>query len=288
MNFSTAIIGAGKLGSALALAFHKQNVLKYIVDNSEIARGKAKSLIDDFSAILSSIEHINVLPQLIFLTVSDDLIEQTAQNLADTFGNQLKGKFIIHCSGSLSLKVLSSCKQYGAFTVAVHPYQTFFKLSDNLLSGIAWSIRSESNTDIIESLIKKTGGKPYVIKDDESLLSFYHSSAVVSSNFMTSLISLAREIANFSEIDGNKFMPPIISTTIENNFNADEFPLTGPYARGDIETIERHLKALSKQPQLKRAYVYMALATLEQIQFHKSADDNIVNEMREILNKNLK
>lgn len=287
MELSTCIIGVGRLGSALAMAFHKQNNLKYLVDVSDIARQKIKTILLDFNNVLSDLKSIDELPQFIFLTVNDDLIELTAEYVANNFCEKIKGKYIIHCSGSMPVKILDSCKQCGAFTASIHPYQTFYHLSDDLLQGIAWSIRSDYNTEIIKQLIEQIGGIPYVINDDDDTLSFYHSSAVVASNFMTALISLAREMASLANIDGNSFMPPIIKTTIENSFNSQEFPLTGPYARGDLKTIKRHLDSLSPYPELKRSYVYMALATLEQIRFHKSFDDEIVSEMRAILLKTL-
>jgi predicted short-subunit dehydrogenase-like oxidoreductase (DUF2520 family) len=40
-------------------------------------------------------------------------------------------------------------------------------------------------------------------------------------------------------------------------------PLTGPFARGDVETIETHLEMLKDDPELERLYKVMADATLD-------------------------
>ena len=69
-----------------------------------------------------------------------------------------------------------------------------------------------------------------------------------------------------ADIPKTEFIPPIAYTTLYNASKAYEegtFPLTGPIARGDLNTILKHIESLNNFPPLKNAYIYFTLATLE-------------------------
>jgi len=62
-------------------------------------------------------------------------------------------------------------------------------------------------------------------------------------------------------------IPPIVKTTLENNLHSlsdeKEMPMTGPFARGDFETIRLHLESLKKEPELLKIFCYLSLAANE-------------------------
>jgi predicted short-subunit dehydrogenase-like oxidoreductase (DUF2520 family) len=66
----------------------------------------------------------------------------------------------------------------------------------------------------------------------------YHAGAAIASNF---LVTLYRASAGLFEAAGAppEALVPLLERTIENGFE-----LTGPIARGDWETVERHRAAL--------------------------------------------
>ena len=75
--------------------------------------------------------------------------------------------------------------------------------------------------------------------------------AAVSSNFLVTLYRVAAELVGEAGAPPEALVP-LMTRTIENGFE-----LTGPIARGDWETVERHRAALSATP---HARVYDALA----------------------------
>jgi predicted short-subunit dehydrogenase-like oxidoreductase (DUF2520 family) len=285
MKYSVGIIGYGKLGSTLSSAFSDMDNLKWIVDNDVAKLSLAKEFKSSIN-LFNSIEEIEVIPEYIFITVLDSEIENVAKLLAEKFQVSLKNKFIIHCSGAYSLDILSSCEKFGANTANLHPYQTFYYPSKELLKGCGWSIQAKWNHESLFKLVESLGGNPVVAEEDEKLRALYHCSAVIASNFMNTLLSLSAEVATLAKIDPKKFIPAIVNTTVKNNLNNlgnNEFPLTGPFARGDIETIKKHINALSDYPDLLKQYSLIALATLEKSYHNKMIDSDKYQQIKDIL-----
>jgi len=288
MSKSVSFIGYGKLGSVLSSFLTQRCYLMWIMDSNEEAGNKAESTFSGVK-VYSAINEIIDVPDYIFLTVEDSVIEKIAIKLAEHLNKKLKGCLVIHCSGALPVSLLNSCKDNGADIAVIHPYQTFYYPSEDLFDSIGWSIRSDNRSRELEELIISIGGVPIVLPDDDKITSLYHCSAVVSSNFLNTLLSTSEEIAQLSGIPAEKFIPQIVKTTIENNLRTDskEFPITGPYARADVRTIINHIKALKPYPHLLKSYCYFALATIEKLKHEKLADERILNEMEKLLKKNL-
>ncbi|ROL61995.1 DUF2520 domain-containing protein [Bacteroidetes/Chlorobi group bacterium ChocPot_Mid] len=286
MKKSLGVIGYGKLGSNLSNLFAKEFSVAWIIDSNQKTRKIASKKLPNVK-ILSSFKKVPDLPDYIFLTVEDSSIGNLAIEISEYFKEKLKKKLVLHCSGALSLGILNPLKKYGADIAVIHPYQTFYYPSENLLSGIGWSIRSENRSEELKKLITKLGGIPFVMNDDDKQTALYHCSAVVASNFLNTLLSTAKEIAKLAGIPAEMFIPQIINTTIENNFsqikNKKDFPLTGPYSRADLKTIKKHIKALQKHPFLLKSYCYMALSTIEKIKSEKMSDQNKITEIESLI-----
>ena len=85
----------------------------------------------------------------------------------------------------------------------------------------------------------------------DSARTLYHAGAVFASNYV---VTLQRAASLLFESAGAppEALEPLMRRTIENGFE-----LTGPIARGDLETVERHLAALQGTG---HADLYTALA----------------------------
>lgn len=259
---SIGIIGAGKLGSVLSIAFGKQ--LRWIVCHTEIQAKELRKSFPDIS-VYSSIRQITDTCEVVFLTVPDMRIKETAENFSTTLGDTFRGKMIVHCSGALGLDALDSCRALDMRTIAAHPYQTFTGKDSSALSGIAWGIESEKDDEYrISSLVTSLGGIPVILSPStRANKAVYHASAVVASNFVTMLVEVAGEFAAKAGIS-DVFLAPIIRRAIENSLEALHRgappPLTGPIARADVTTLELHRKALENTP-LWELYSILSRAT---------------------------
>jgi predicted short-subunit dehydrogenase-like oxidoreductase (DUF2520 family) len=191
----------------------------------------------------------------------------------------------------LDYRILDCSKKYNAIIGTAHPYQTFFYPEISNFNNIGWGISSDKNIDIISDFIKSIGGNPVdisILPNDKKAL--YHCSAVVASNFLSSIITLSKNIAFDYGINPQDFLPGIINTTLENNINTisnpEVFPLTGPIARGDSEAIKMHINALKDKEYAMNAYIYFSLATLElALHYNFINEEKYITMRKELLNE---
>jgi predicted short-subunit dehydrogenase-like oxidoreductase (DUF2520 family) len=92
----------------------------------------------------------------------------------------------------------------------------------------------------------------------------YHASAALASNYLVTLISEAATLwqaFGLTREDGLHALLPLVQQTVANLKNlTPEEALTGPIARGDADTVCKHLQALPDDT--KALYRQLALATI--------------------------
>jgi predicted short-subunit dehydrogenase-like oxidoreductase (DUF2520 family) len=166
--------------------------------------------------------------QLRLLCVPDRAIAEVAQSIAP-------GPWVAHVSGGTPLAALDPhVKRF-----SVHPLQTLtLARGPEQLDG-AWAATTAESDDAHARalwLAQTLGLRPFALADDRRTL--YHAGAAIASNF---LVTLHRAAAQLFEEAGAppEALVPLMTRTIENDFD-----LTGPIARGDWETVERHRTAL--------------------------------------------
>ena len=101
-------------------------------------------------------------------------------------------------------------------------------------------------TDALMELASDIGGQPSLISSDGKVL--YHAAAVMACNYLTALLDASVTLCGRAGIDEETALAalsPLVGATLENATKlgtADA--LTGPIARGDAQTIARHIDAL--------------------------------------------
>jgi predicted short-subunit dehydrogenase-like oxidoreductase (DUF2520 family) len=79
----------------------------------------------------------------------------------------------------------------------------------------------------------------------------YHAAAVVASNYLPVLLALAARLLVHAGVDEDDAVPallPLMRGTLDNVAELGIGPaLTGPVARGDIETVRLHLRMLPER-----------------------------------------
>jgi predicted short-subunit dehydrogenase-like oxidoreductase (DUF2520 family) len=282
------IIGAGQVGSLLAHFAFKNKRMSWIIARNEKRIDNLCNLEIPEFFILNSCEQIFKLPNITIICVNDNEIQNVVNKLCELFGKKLKSKIILHTSGFLNKDVLDKCKKFGALTGACHPYQTFYDNKIEILNGIGWGIDCEpENFEQFSEIIRFFRGEPvYLDNCTPERKALYHLSAVAASNFLSGVIQLAKQIAFESGINAEDFIPQITKQTLDNsikNLNKHDFPLTGPYARGDYEAIETHIKSLGQNKSLIEIYCYSSLATLELSFINKLINNENYKKIKKIL-----
>ena len=88
----------------------------------------------------------------------------------------------------------------------------------------------------------------------------YHAAAVFGSNYVAAVLDIAAELMQRAGVDDVRNDLVALAGSAIRNWSAQAGPerFTGPAARGDRATIERHLAALAREPQLASVYELLA------------------------------
>lgn len=252
---TVGFIGAGTLARALAPALAIAGVPVIAVASRTSAH--ADELADCLSDAIAYRHPQQVADhaKLVFLTVPDDAIERVCASITWT-----PETAVVHCSGAQSLAPLASARTAGADVGAFHPLQTLAHAArPHPFRGVAFAVEASSSdlTARLVRLAEHLGGTAGTIDSSDKPL--YHASAVLASNYLVTLLATAAELwrgLGATRERGLQALLPLVRGTVDN-LEAVGFPdaLTGPIARGDVDTVRLHLDALrASQPQLVPLY----------------------------------
>lgn len=260
-----AVIGAGTLGTAVAVMLERAGHGIVAVSGRSGTRERASSYLPD-TPLLEPTEAAAVA-ELVVIGTPDDVIEETVVSLAAAVAVGA-GTWVAHLSGSLGLDVLAGARGAGAGILAIHPLQTFPDVDSALerLPGCSIAVTAEGEDGYLlgERLAGDLRGLPFRLSDE--LRPLYHAAAVFASNYLVTSSAIAESLFAAAGVpDPARAMAPLQRASLEHVERLGPArALTGPAVRGDAGTIRRNLEALGRHaPELVPAYVAMARATLD-------------------------
>ena len=103
--------------------------------------------------------------------------------------------------------------------------------------------------------------RPFAVP--ETRRAAYHAAAAIASNFLVALEESAAELAERAGVeDAREILAPLVLRSAANWADRGDEALTGPIARGDEATVERHREALRElAPELLGLYDALAERT---------------------------
>ena len=185
-------------------------------------------------------------PELVLLCVPDRAIAEVAAATP-------AGPWVAHVSGATPLAALDPHER----RFSVHPLQTFTRSrGPEQLDGAFAAVTAETDEARAAGfwLARTLGLEPFALADGRRAL--YHAGAAIASNY---LVTLRRAAGDLLEAAGAPpdALDPLMRRTIENGFE-----LTGPIARGDWETVDKHVAAIrAARPELEEMYRILAETT---------------------------
>ncbi|NIQ93220.1 MAG: DUF2520 domain-containing protein [Desulfuromonadales bacterium] len=267
MRFS--LIGPGRLGQAVARRLYEAgHEIEAVIGRdlgraAEAARfiGASGREATDLGAVGES--------ELVLLAVPDDA-------LADVAGCLLNEKLgrtdtvLVHFSGIHCADIL--LEQAGsaeAGVLSIHPLQTFAdpRRGYAALPGTPCAIEGNQHLmDMAERVVEALGGIPFHLESDRKAL--YHAAACITSNYLVTLVATAEKLlagCGFSGAEARRLLGPLLQTTARNVAEVGPADaLTGPIARGDTQTVDKHLQALSLlAPEQGELYRLLGRLTIE-------------------------
>jgi predicted short-subunit dehydrogenase-like oxidoreductase (DUF2520 family) len=279
-----SIIGAGRLGCALALAFASRGyTIEALVARNVRHAKRAAELVGTHPLALSSTQ-LRQLPRsdILFITTPDDHIKEVAAELAAMIDSDkrkksgvkeekgTRGRTALHASGALSSNALQSLRDAGFATGSMHPLVSVSDSvhgAESLGSAFFCVEGTPIAVSVARSLVRALGAQSFSISAGDKAL--YHAAAVTASGHMTALFDIAMEMlarCGLTKSRARKVLLPLLKSTLENLYTTDPArALTGTFARADTATVRRHLAALrsSSLPEALAAYRLLGKRSLQ-------------------------
>ena len=234
-----AVVGAGRAGGSLASAARAAG-MDVTVGSRELDPAGAA---------------------IVLLCVPDDAIQEACEAAAASLEH---GTFVGHVSGATGLDALSSAAAVGCETFSLHPLQTIPTSATDLAGApCAISASSPAGSAVARGLAERLGMRPFDVPEEGRAA--YHAAASMASNFLIALEESAAHLMKSAGVeDAREVLAPLVLRTAANWADSGSAALTGPIARGDEDTVARHLEALAEHaPELRPLYDALAERTRE-------------------------
>jgi len=217
-----------------------------VIENVQIigGRGRVGSTV---SARLSERGvRLDTPPELVLLCVPDRAIAEVAAEVAP-------GPWVAHVSGATPLRALEPHVR----RFSLHPLLSITRdRGPEHLDG-GWAAVTAERREALGTgfwLAETLGLRPFELADEKRAA--YHAAAAIASNYLVTLRESAGSLLESADVP-TEALDPLLRSVIANGYE-----LTGPIARGDWETVERHLEAIREtRPELEELYVALARAT---------------------------
>ena len=228
---SIAVVGAGRLGTALAAALRACGL--------------------SVAGPLGREPQLDAATTLVLLCVPDGEIAAAAAGVPE-------GVLVGHCSGATTLEPLAGHEAF-----SLHPLMTVPAGSPpEAFHGAAAAVDGSTPRALAtaEALASRLGMRPmHVAAADRAA---YHAAASIASNFLVTLEAAAERLAATAGVD-RQALAPLVRAAVETWAElGPERALTGPIARGDEATVEGQRAALlERAPELLPLFDALADAT---------------------------
>ncbi len=291
------MIGAGKVGTVLGLVFVERGdrIVSVISRTSASARRAGRYL-----GCRSVATTLTALPEgvdLLLIATPHAAVAEVVRDLASLPGRSFRGVAVCHASGMLTSSVLEPLRRRGATVFSFHPLQTFprsYPPGAILASipGITYGVDGSSAALRAARVVaRRLGGRVLTIPPERREL--YHAACVVASNHLTALMRVLEEMAGAARGTAGAWFPafaPIIAATLRNNARTGPTgALSGPVARGGLDTVDRHCIAVrTVTPHLFPIFSALTLETIRLARRKGSITERRAQEMVALIRRHLR
>jgi predicted short-subunit dehydrogenase-like oxidoreductase (DUF2520 family) len=288
-SHSVAVVGAGRLGTALARALDACGYEVRALVSRKGAHARRAAERAGVGALALGAGELERLPAagLLFITTPDDVIEETAGRLASL--SALKSRVALHASGALSSEVLAPLRARGLAVGSMHPLASVSDAAAGAegLRRAFYCVEGDARaTRAARRVVRDLGGETFTISPDDKAL--YHAAAVMSAGHVVALFDVAVDTlkrCGLSDSRARKILLPLLRSVADNlAHHAPARALTGSFARADVQTVRKHLRALAELEDSDALAVYELLGE-HSLTLAQSADPALVEVIRRELKK---
>jgi predicted short-subunit dehydrogenase-like oxidoreductase (DUF2520 family) len=262
------IVGAGNLAGALAVSLRAvgYRIDQIVSRGSEASLRRARRLAREVGASAVSVARAQIRAEVVWLCVPDGAIASAAASL--TGASDWQGKVALHSSGALTSDELNVLRQRGAAVASVHPLMTFVRGSRPSLAGVPFAIEGTPKAvRAARAIVLQMRGQSFTISKQQK--EAYHAWGMFASPLLTALLAASERVAGAAGVSrkaARERMLPILRQTLANYARLGApGSFSGPITRGDVATVEKHLRVLRRIPGAQEIYVALARAALRDL-----------------------
>jgi predicted short-subunit dehydrogenase-like oxidoreductase (DUF2520 family) len=263
-----SIVGPGRFGSALAINLKQAgwDVARIGVRANAGRLSEARKLARKVAAEVVRVGETSLPQGLVWITVPDSAIGAVAAQLA---GQQSwTGMTVFHSSGALTSGELEPLRKKGARVASVHPGMTFVRKAIPKLQGVPFGIEGDAAAlRVARRVIADVGGISVTIRKEHKVL--YHAFDAFASPLLIALMATLEEVGKAAGIPERKLRSMaglLLRQTLENYLqHGAAAAFSGPFVRGDVEIVRRHLEELRKVPLARDAYAALARVAVKHL-----------------------
>lgn len=293
---TVAIIGAGRLGTALALALNESGYrIKALVARHTRHAQRAAALLPNSQAFALNLNQLDALPatELLFITTPDDQISATAARLVrklPTLHTSRQMRLAFHASGALASDALHVLRDRGFAVGSMHPLASISEPQTGAESLRRAFYCIEGDRQAVKAarrIVRALGAHSFSINTRDK--SLYHAAAVISSGHAVALFDLACALltrCGLKKTAARDVLLPLLQSTLNNlSTQTNARALTGTFARADLSTVRSHISALQKTHGEEDALAIYALLGRRSLKLaaEQGADVKALREIERVL-----
>ncbi len=247
-----ALVGPGRAGTTIARALVARGWTAVAVAGRDPESRSVRDVAARLGAERRPVADVARGAQLVLIATPDAAIADAARALAPGLE---PGALVLHLSGACLLDELGKLAQVrpDVRVGSLHPLQSL-PSPDVGVARLVGAWCAVDGPDEVERIAVSLGMRPFRV--DAEHRAAYHASACVASNHLVALVGQAARLAEQAGVPAEALLPLVRATVDNIEALGVRDALTGPVARGDVDTVTRHLDAL---PADERA-AYRALA----------------------------
>ncbi|MGH3699524.1 MAG: Rossmann-like and DUF2520 domain-containing protein [Pseudonocardiaceae bacterium] len=264
-RLAVGVVSAGRVGSVLGAALTGAGHV--VVGVSAVSRAslrRAANLLPDAPVLPP--DDVVRRSDLVLLAVPDEVLPGLVVGLART-GAFRAGQIVVHTSGARGVDLLASAIVVSVLPLALHPAMTFTGRAEDVArlaaSCVGVTVADETGWSVGEALVLEMGAEPVRVPPEARPL--YHAALAHGSNHLATLVRDAVDaLEHAGVVPAERLLGPLLEATLDNTLRHGDRALTGPVARGDLDTVRLHLRVLAESaPELLEPYRAQAARTAD-------------------------
>jgi predicted short-subunit dehydrogenase-like oxidoreductase (DUF2520 family) len=259
-----ALVGPGRAGTAVALALTGRGWRPVAVAGRSPDAPSTRAVGARLAAPAVEVADAGHEADVVIVATPDAAIADAAAALAPA---SRAGALVMHLSGACTLRELDGVllARPDVEVGSLHPLQSV-PSADAGRARLAGSWCAIDGSPRVEKLALSLGMRPFRVDAADRV--GYHAAACVASNHLVALLGQVERLAAQAGVPFEAFLP-LVRGTVENVAElGPAAALTGPVARGDLETVARHLDAL---PEAERDAYRALVLEAERLAGHDKA-----------------